>query len=346
MLWGGLVGYLLGAEPVVDYSLANRTLLFDVDRAAWSHELTADAGVDTGKLPATAPSGTVIGAVSTRMADELGLPRGVAIVTGAHDQCASAVGAGATLEGRAMYGMGTYLCIVAPFAARRDPATMLAQGLNTEHHAAPGLFVSFLYNHGGSMLKWYRNTFAAAEHEQAQARGQSIYPDLSAEMPEGPSGLLVLPHFASTGPPDFVSDSRGVIVGLTLETPRGAIAKGVLEGATFYLRECVEALPSTGIGIQDYRVVGGGSQSDAWVQLCADILGRPFARPRVAEAGTLGAAILAGVGVGQFDSVAQGADAMVQIERVFEPSSQQSAQYERWYTHYYASVASHVDVHS
>jgi xylulokinase len=145
---------------------------------------------------------------------------------------------------------------------------------------------------------------------------------------------MVLPHFATTGPPEFISDSGGVIVGLTLETQRGTIAKGILEGVTYYLRACVESLPAAGIAIDEYRVVGGGSQSDAWVQLSADILGVPFARPRVTEAGTLGAAILAGAGVGEFGSIAQGAEAMVQVERVFESGRQRAAEYDRWFERY------------
>ena len=334
LLWGSLVVRLLGGEPVVDYSLANRTLLFDVDRAAWSPELATATGLEMSKLPATAPAGTMIGTISACMAEELGLPRRVRIVVGAHDQCANAVGAGATREGRAMYGMGTYLCIVAPFACRHEANTMMALGLNTEHHAVPGLFVTFLYNHGGSLLKWYRNTFAGAEYRQAQTQGRSIYPELLEEMPQGPSGLLVLPHFATTGPPEFISDSSGAIVGLTLETPRGTIAKGILEGVTYYLRACVESLPPTGVTIHDYCAVGGGSQSDAWVQLCADVLNTPFVRPQITEAGTLGAAIIAGAGVGEFDSIAQGADAMVRVERIFEPRSQQVACYDRWFEQY------------
>jgi len=332
--WGSFVSYMLGAEPVVDYSLANRTLLFDVGNAGWSEELGCVAGLDLGKMPHVSASGTAIGVVSDVMADALGLPRNVTVVTGAHDQCANAVGAGATTEGLAMYGIGTYACIVAPFAERRDARAMMAQGLNTEHHAAPGLYVTFMYNHGGSMLKWYRNTFAAVEHQRALQAGRSVYPELLAEMPAEPSGLVVLPHFALTGPPGFMSDSRGMVVGLTLETPRGAIAKGVLEGCTYYMRSCVEALPQTGISIDGYRAVGGGSQSDAWVQLSADILNAPIERPTVTEAGALGAAVLAGVGTGVFDSVEQGVEAMVRVERRFEPRSRHVPLYNEWYALY------------
>jgi xylulokinase len=263
----------------------------------------------------------------------LGLPPGVAIIAGAHDQCATAVGCGVIREGRAVYGMGTFLCITPVFRQRRDPVLMIERGLNTEHHAAPGRFASFIYNQGGSLVKWFRDTFAAAEHRQARAAGRDVYDDLFAELPLEPSGVVVLPHFAPTGPPAFISDSCGVMAGLRLETPRGAILQGILEGTTFYLKECVESLPPTGIEIASFRAVGGGSRSDAWVQTCADIMGRPFVRPRITEAGALGAAIIAGVGNGVF-SFEEGVEAMVRLERTFEPDPQRQARYESRFEKY------------
>ncbi|MHB9034469.1 MAG: FGGY-family carbohydrate kinase, partial [Anaerolineae bacterium] len=320
MHWGGLVGSLLGAETRLDYSLANRSLLFDLAAGDWSDELLHTTGLERDKLPVTVPSGTAVGEVSRRAADELGLPAGVTIVSGAHDQCANAVGAGVISPGQAMYGMGTYICIVPVFHELRDSQAMIARGLNTEHHAAPGSYVSFIYNQGGALLKWYRDTFAPLEKRLALDTGKDIYSILLKEMPVQPSSVLALPHFTVTGPPDFISDSAGVLAGLRLETERGDILKGLLEGATYYLRESIETLPGAGIPVESYVAVGGGSKSDTWIQLSADILQRPFSRPRVTEAGALGAAILAGAGCGVFSSVAEGVGQMVQLDTTFEPN--------------------------
>ncbi len=332
--WSGYLSCMLGAEAAVDYSLANRTLLFDVDRAAWSDELIALAGLDAGKLPPPVPSGTVIGTVSAAAARELGLQPGIPIAAAAHDQNANALGCGVIQEGQAVYGMGTYTCITPVFGRRIAADTMLARGLNTEHHAAPGRFVSFIYNQGGALLKWYRDTFAAVEKRAASASGQDIYAALIAEIPTGPSEVLVLPHFMQTGPPEFISNSSGVMVGLKLETTRGEILKGMLEGGIYYLKECIDTLPSAGIQIEDFRAVGGGSKSDAWVQLSADIFGTTFVRPKVTEAGALGAAILAGVGAGVFGSVEEGVEAMVRLDRVFEPDPARHAAYTGRYEQY------------
>ena len=122
-----------------------------------------------------------------------------------------------------------------------------------------------------------------------------------------------------------------MIAGLRLETSRGEVLKGIIEGAAFYLKEVVDSLPETGIQAEDYRAVGGGSQSDIWVQTCADIFGQTFTRPVITEAGALGAAIVAGVGSGLFASYEQGVRAMVKLDRTFEPDERQHEQYQLRY---------------
>jgi xylulokinase len=332
--WGPFVAFMLGAEPRVDFSLANRTLLFDIKQRDWSEELLSIAGLEREKLPATVPSGTAVGTIADPIAAELGLPAGVRIVSGAHDQCASAVGCGVLEPGRAAYSMGTFHCITPVFAAQPDPQLMIARGLNTEHHAIPDRFVCFIYNPGGSLVKWYRDTFAGIEHHQAKAEGRSVYPALFAELTAEPSTVQVLPHFTTTGPPSFISDSSGLMVGLHLATKRSEVLKGIIDGIAFYLKEVVDSLPATGIQIENYRAVGGGSRSDLWVQTCADILGKPITRPLITEAGTLGTAIMAGVGAGFFESYAEGVTAMVSLERTFEPDLALHRRYEGHYQQY------------
>jgi len=335
--WSGFISFMLGGEPTVDFSLANRTLLFDIDCGEWSSELLRWSGIDQSKLPTPVPSGSVIGVINPEIASELGLPDDIQIISGAHDQCANAVGCGVIAEGQAVYGMGTFLCITPVFTSRRDPTLMIQRGLNTEHHAVPGSYVSFIYNMGGSLVKWYRDTFAATDRRLAIESGRDIYRELFAEITPGPGKVLVLPHFDITGPPDFIADSSGVIAGLHLDTSRGEILKGIIESAAYYLKECVDSLPGTGINIAGYRAAGGGSKSDIWIQTSADIFNRPFTRPAITEAGALGAAIIAGVGSGLFSSFQEGVKAMVKIERVFEPEPSRHAAYQEWY-HLYCQM--------
>jgi xylulokinase len=331
--WSGFVSFMLGADPSVDYSLANRTLLFDLVSNDWSEELLILTGVDREKLPPTVPSGAKIGNVSTNIARELGIPAGIPIISGGHDQCCNGLGCGVIELGQAMYGMGTYICMMPVFDRRPASYAMISQGINTEHHVVPGKYVSFIYNQGGVLVKWFRDTFAIQDHKMAAANGTDIYDLLTAEMPEHPSSLMVLPHFTATGPPAFISDSSGVIAGLHLDTSRGEILKGVIEATTFYMRECLESLPEE-IVINKLWAAGGGSKSPAWLQICADVLGRPFIQPVVTEAGALGAAILAGTGSRNFKTIHEGVEAMVRLKREFYPHPESQQRYNERFEKY------------
>jgi xylulokinase len=129
---------------------------------------------------------------------------------------------------------------------------------------------------------------------------------------------MVLPDFTTTGSPEFISNSCGVIAGLYLGTERGEILKGLIESMTFYLRECLVSLPE-GLDITDFRAAGGGSKSDTWLQISTDILGHPFLRPKVNEAVALGTAILARFGSSIFPSISAGVDLMVKSRKTFYP---------------------------
>ncbi len=333
--WADLVAYLLGGEPVMEYSLANRTLFLDLRQRDWSDETLAFIGMPREKLPRVVPSGTITGTISRAAADNLGLPRDVQIVLGAHDQCANATGSGVIRPGMAAYGLGTYITIAPVYDAIPPAAPMIEPRLNVEHHALPGLYISFYYNlTGGALLKWFRDTFARAERAEAEAAGRDVYDLLLADMPADPTNLMVLPHFAPTGPPYFQDDVTGLIAGLTLNTSRGEFIKGLLEGVTYYFRDGLDRLAQAGITIDEFRMTGGGARSDQWLQIKADILGKPLTRPRVTEATALGAAMLAGLGTGVYASAADAIQTLVQIDRVFEPDAQRHALYEERFSRY------------
>ena len=328
LLWGGLVGFLLGGEATTDRSLANRTLLLDLHQGDWSPEMLAATGLPLDKFPKVVPSGTLIGEVSDDMADDLGLPRGAKVVAGAHDQCCTALGAGVVKPGLATYGMGTFITVAPVYDTIPPSESMLDSGMNVEHHAVPGLFISFLFNTtGGAALRWVRDTMAHADHVAAKQGGVDIYDLLMAEMPQGPTNLLVLPHFAPCGPPTFDPNSAGVIAGIKLETGRGELTRGILEGVTYYFAEGLDLLAKAGLQANEFRATGGGSKGDAWLQLTADVLGQPIARLAVNECGVMGAAILAGVGSGAFSSPVDTAERFVQVTRWFEPVAARHAVY-------------------
>ena len=322
LLWSGLAAFMLGCEPCTSYSLANRTLLFDIHKKDWSDELLDAASLTRDKLPPCRAEGELAGTVGSRIAGDLGLPRGVKVVVGGHDQGFNALGAGIARAGRAVDGIGTFECITPVYGHIPECAPMLRNGLNVEHHVLPGLYVSFLYNQGGSLVRWFRDTFAKAEKHR-----EDIYRRLGDEMPAEPTDLFVLPYFEMTGPPGFVTDASGVIVGLKTSTTRGEIFKAIQESVTFYLAEGVRALREMGIDTSEFVATGGGATSDAWLQIKADIFGVPFVRPAITECGQLGAAMLAGVATGAFANTGEAIDRFVRRQRLFEPDPHRHAIY-------------------
>lgn len=333
LLWGDLVAFLFGCEPLTNFSLANRTLLFDIRKEDWSDILLDWAGVPREKLPKCVATGTISGTISNESAAELGLPRDVTLVVGAHDQCCNSLGAGIHQAGKAVCGIGTIECIAPVYDHIPSASAILPTRLNVEHHALPGLYLSFLYNQSGVLVKWFRNTFAHAD-QQLINPGEDIYEVLIRELPKEPTPLLVLPHFEITGSPDFISDSAGVIAGLRTTTSRGDILKAIIEGSTFYFLDSLNALKTLGIDTSEFIATGGGAKSDAWLQIKADIFGVPLVRPRITECGVLGASIVAGMATGVFSSPAEAVRQFVKRDRVFEPNTARHAVYREQYEKY------------
>ena len=324
LLWGDLVPCLLGAEPFASNSLANRTLLFDLDRNDWSETLLAWSGLDRRLFGRVVPGGTRVGTLSAAAAAGLGLPPGVILVAGGHDQCCNALGCGAIAAGTAVCGIGTYECLTPVFAKPADPARLLAARLNQEHHVLPELYVAFLYNQAGALVKWFRDTFCAGE----SPGGADLYARLNAELPADPTRLLVLPHFEAPQWPRHLPGSAGVILGLHTTTTRGDILKAIMEGATYYFADGLAALRELGAGLTGLVASGGGAKSDAWLQIKADIFDLPVVRPRTVDAGLAGCAMLAGLATGVFGSPADAARAFVHPERTFVPDPKRHAIYQ------------------
>jgi xylulokinase len=316
ILWDGFLAFMLGCDPFVTHSSANRTLLFDINNEDWSDLLLSLFNIPRKKLGDCVPAGIIAGRVSGKGSDDTGLPVGCYIVSGGHDQCCSALGAGVLEAGRAVDGIGTYECITPIFNKLKDPVQMLKAGLNIEHHVVPGLYVSFLYNQAGSLLRWFKDTFAS------EISGQNnVYDILGREMPAEPAEIFVLPYFEPTGSPGYIRDASGVITGLHLNTTRGEILKAIMEGVTFYFAETVRYLESTSVNPREYAATGGGARSDAWLQIKADIMGVPYIRPKSIECGIIGAAVLAGKATGVFSSLKEGISLFTGTGKVFYPDT-------------------------
>lgn len=328
LLWADYFGHVLGAEPYATNSLANRTMLFDVTANAWSDALLEWSGLDGGKLGRIVGGGDVVGVVSAETAKRFGLRDDTLLVAGGHDQCANALGSGCVRDGTAVVGMGTYEAYCPIFAWPADTEAFRREGMNLEHHVVDGLFATFLYHHSGLLVNWFRRAFAPNERPEA---GGSVYDILNAEMPDRPTGLLFLPHNEPPQWPRYLDKTAGAFVGLKTTTTRGEMFRALLEGITFFFVDAVRAMERVGVKPAEFLATGGGSRSDAWMQMRADVIGTPFTRLAVSEGSLSGAAILAGVKAGLYAGHEEGARVFAKKDRTFEPRADMAAAYRELY---------------
>lgn len=325
----------LGADAVIDHTMASRTMAFDLATATWDAGIHAALDLDPGLWSKAVPSGAVVGSIRPALAAELGLPRDVALVAGGHDQPCAALGAGVVREGIGVVSTGTAEVLATAFDQPPLTRALFDGFYPCYRHAKDGMFFTFALNHtAGILLRWWRDNFAAAEVAEAAKRGVDPYALIDERMPADPSPVMVVPHFNGSGTPTCDLQATGAIVGLTLATTRHDIAKAILEGLCFELRINLDAMQTAGLRVDELVAVGGGAKSALWLQLKADILGRPIKTLRCREAACLGAALLAGTAAGVFPSLAEAVRGTVAFERGFAPDAARRARYDERFAAY------------
>jgi xylulokinase len=195
------------------------------------------------------------------------------------------------------------------------------------------------------VLRWFRDTLGQDEIREAQASGRDAYELLLQNASPEPTSLLLLPDFAGSGTPSFDTASKGAILGLTFGTDKTELAKAILEGLTFELRLNLDLLKDGGVKIDQLRAIGGGARSELWLQLKADICGVPVTVPKITEAASFGAALLAGTAAGHFSSATEAAEEMLHLDRTFEPNPIRMARYEERYALYREVYPTLKDIH-
>ena len=324
--------YRLGAqEPATSYSQAARTWAFDIHRNVWSEKILSSYGLSCELFAGAVPAGLVVGEMETAVARQLRLPRGIKLVTGGHDQACGALGAGVVGAGLAVDSTGTVECITPTFAVPLQPDVVTKYNLCNSPHVVDGLFVTFAWNMtGGNLLKWYRDKLAGFEALALAAKGLDFYAANICDLPAGPSGILVLPHFAGSGTPWFQEDSYGVIMGLSFETDRKRFLKALMEGVSYEMKYVLAIMQKAGLDVKKFVCVGGGAKSDEWLQIKADIFGRPVVRTSVIEGACLGCAMMCAHALegASYDTLAR---QWIRAAKVFEPCPQMAARYEDYF---------------
>jgi len=292
----------LGGEAHISRCLASRTQMVDLTTGDWADDILDECAIDRERLAPPAPDkGGVVGTLRPELVHVLGLGSDVLLVSGGHDQACASPGSGVIRTGLAMVSIGTAEVVEVAMITPALNKTLRRGNISVYCHVVQGLYLAMTLNHsGGLLLRWFRDTLCRWEMEQARAIGRDAYDLILADAPEGPTDLLVLPHFAGSGTPLLDTASKGAILGLTFATTHAGLAKAILKGLTFELRVNIDLLREAGVTIDALHAVGGGARSPLWLQLKADICQVPLRVPRVTEAACLGAALLASVGAGTY----------------------------------------------
>ncbi len=255
-----------------------------------------------------------------------GLSAGTPVIAGGGDQAAQAVGVGAVTPGIVALTLGTSGVV---FASTPGPFIEPEGRLHAFCHSAPGTwhFMGVMLSAAGS-LRWYRDTLAPG-------MGFDDLLTPAAQVPAGCEGLLFLPYLTGERTPYPDPLARGAFVGLTVRHGMAHMTRAVLEGVAFGLRDSMELIRSAGLGeIHQVRVSGGGARSPLWRQILADVMDAELVTVNTTEGAAFGAALLAGVGVGNWSGVEQACTQTIQIVQATKPEAGSVMGYNRYYKLY------------
>jgi xylulokinase len=301
----------LTGDMASDAADCSGTLLYDVRNRRWSQEMLEAFGIERTFLPEVFESVELTGRVSKQGASETGLNEGTVVVAGAGDNAAGAVGMGVTKPGSVGVTIGTSGVV---FGALDQPSTDPLGRVHTFCHAVPQRW----HNTGvtlaaGLSLKWFRDNLAHGEDYDtlaAQASG----------IPSGSDGAIWLPYLMGERTPHLDPSARGAVVGLTASHTRAHIIRAIMEGVAFSLRDSIEILKELGTPIDTIRLSGGGAKSKLWRQIQADVFGQPVDVLSADEGAAYGAALLAGVGAGAWESVDEACSSSIRVVETVEPN--------------------------
>ena len=329
------VRYRLTGVYATEVSDASGTVLLDVSRRAWSETVLEELDIPREWLPQVYESTEITGKITAEVAELTGLRAGTPVVGGAGDQAASAVGTGIVAPGLVSVTLGTSGVV---FAYTDTPSRDPEGRLHTFCHAVPEKWhvMGVTLSAGGS-LRWFRDTLGLAEKNVAYLSGVDPYDILIAEAanaPAGCEGLLFLPYLTGERTPHADANARGSFVGLTLRHDKRYMARAVLEGVAYSLRDSIELLRDLAIPIQQVRAVGGGARSSMWRQMWADVFGTELVTINVTDSTAYGACLLAGVGADVYPSVPAACEATIRIVDQTEPNAADEAVYNEYYPVY------------
>ena len=321
MLPKDYINYRLTGVHACDYSDASGMLLLDVEHKAWSSEMLDIVGITRDQMPKLYESYEVIGPLQGFVAGALGLPRDCAVVAGAGDNAAAAVGTGVVGEGGCNISLGTSGTV---FISSEEFGVDPNNALHAFAHADGGWHLMGCMLSAASCNKWLcEEVLKTRDYAAEQA---DITPDRL-----GANRVFFLPYLMGERSPINDTDARACFIGMSMDTSRADLVQAVLEGVAFAIRDSVEVAKDLGIPLCRSMLCGGGAKSPLWRQILANVLNLPLDIPQTEEGPGYGAAMLAMVGCGAYGSVRSCADALVRVTDTVEPEPALAARYEEQY---------------
>lgn len=329
------VRFILTDALATEVSDAGGMQLMDIKNRCWSAEILKIFDINEQMLPTLYESCEISGHINKKTAAISGLKEGTAVVGGAGDQAASAIGNGIIREGIVSQTLGSSGVI---FACTDKPLIDPMGRVHTLCHAIPNMWHIMSVTQGcGLSLKWFKDNFCAEEMEKALKTDSDVYDILfekAKKLPIGSDNLIFLPYLMGERSPHMDENARGVFFGLSNIHTKSHLFKSVVEGVTFSQRECFEIITSLGITPSAVRVGGGGSKSKVWLQMLADNMNIKAETLNTKETGAMGVAILAGVGTGIYTSVKEACDNYIETKNSVLPQKDIKEKYNNYFKTY------------
>ena len=315
-----LIAHRLTGAMRTDPTLAARTHAFCLESGQWDRAWLEQAGLPRDLFPPLARAGEIIGRVTERAAAECGLPAGLPVAIAGHDHVVAALAVGALTGGRALDSMGTAESLVGAVPRRKLTRCDYASGLTfgplpgDDVAAAPRLHWMGALSASGGSIEWLR-TMLADPHVS-----YDHLLNLLSRADPGPSPILYFPYLAGAQAPDPDPAARGAFVGLTARHTASDLALAVIQGAAYEMERVRRAAEEIAGPVDELIVVGGGARIRRWLQIKADVAGRPVTVASHREAALLGAALLAGADAGLCADVNEAVEAAnAQRRTLIEP---------------------------
>ena len=319
MLPKDYISYMLSGNFSTDYSDASGMLLLDVKNKKWSKEMIDICSISEDMLPKLYESYEAVGDIKSELAKELGLNEGIKIVAGAGDNAAAAIGTVTVGEGACNISLGTSGTV---FISSKNFGVDSFNALHSFAHADGNYHLMGCMLSAASCNKWWMEEILKTKDFTKE---QSNIDNL------GENNVFFLPYLMGERSPHNDPDAAGTFIGMRMDTKREDMTLAVFEGVTFALRDSLEVARSLGIKIEKTMICGGGAKSPLWKRLVANILNVEVDVPMSEEGPGFGAAILAAVGCGEYESVEKAAKSIIKIKEKIKPETDLVVKYEEKY---------------